>query len=320
MAKGTLSRIYDVGEQLGLEKGPLCRLIHSSVYNLFPNSDVFESNFLQVTKKGRWVSITNMPTVVTMGLTSTDPTLPLPNVLVMAKHRQTGTRGEDPRQPALELTRMLPLRYLRLSVRSTRQRILRLQMVSRSDFFLQLHPAHPGVVFAFWARLADILERGLSMRHSLHAPRRPGSRTSSSSSSSSSEEGLVRNVSKKVSGLVSQISGKSAKKKEMQRRASFLKEGKEEMRTLSNDLKVLFYDMPPPLVCALCKGRLSQSRLRRRSASEERVPGGHLERGLLFRPWTDRQRSCLWPQETPGWPQPPLRRPSSLAITASRRQ
>nr|XP_060632295.1 Golgi-associated RAB2 interactor protein 1A-like [Anolis sagrei ordinatus] len=318
MAKGVPSSIYDVGEMLGLEKGPLCRLIHSSVYNLFPKSAVFESNFLQVTKKGRWVSITNLPTVVTMGLTSTDPSLPLPNVLVMAKHRRTPGRREDLRQPTLELTRMLPLRYLRLSVRNARQRILRLQMVSRSDFFLQLHPDHPAVVFAFWARLADILECGLSIRHGL-TPRRPRSR--SSSSSSSSDEGLVKSVSKKVSGLVSQISGKTAKKKEMQRRASFLKEEKEAMRDLSSDLRVLFCDMPPPLLCARCKGHLSQSRLHRRSFSEERAPRGHSERSFLrHQLWTDRQRSCIWPQESPEWPQPSFRRPSSLATTTTTRR
>lgn len=38
----------DVGKTLGLEGGLLCQLIRSPDYNLFPNSAVFESNFVQV--------------------------------------------------------------------------------------------------------------------------------------------------------------------------------------------------------------------------------------------------------------------------------
>ncbi|XP_008102543.2 Golgi-associated RAB2 interactor protein 1B-like [Anolis carolinensis] len=311
MAKGASGVNYDMGEELGLEKGLLCQFIHSPVYNLFPRSAVFESNFIQVTKKGRWVDINNVPTVVTMGVTSTDPCLPLPNVLLMAKRRRPHRR-EDPKRPTLELTRMLPLRYLRLSVQSSRQRTLRFQMMTRSDFFLQLHPNHPSIVFALWTRLVNILEHGLSIttkdpairiRHSL-VPSRP-------CSSSSSDEGMVKIISKEMSGVVSQISEKIEKEKEIQRRMSFQKE-EEEMSALSNDLRMLFYDMPRPLVCAKCKGRLPRSHLRR-SASEEAATDS--EPNLL--PWTDRHSYGLWQQETPGWLQP-LCRLSSLAAAGGK--
>nr|XP_060620284.1 Golgi-associated RAB2 interactor protein 1B-like [Anolis sagrei ordinatus] len=307
MAKEVSSGNYNIGEKLGLERGLLCQFIHSPVYNLFPRSAVFESNFIQVTKKGRWVDINNLPTVVTMGVTSTDPCLPLPNVLLMAKRRRPH-RGEDPRRPTLELTRMLPLRYLRLSVQSARQRILRLQMVTQSDFFLQLHPNHPSIVFTLWTRLTNILEHGLSIttkdpairiRHSL-VPSRP-------CSSSSSDEGVMKSASKEMSGVVSQISGTTEKTKEIQRRMSFPKEEEEEMSALSNDLRMLFYDRPRPLVCAKCKGRLPKSHLRR-SASEEAATDSELN----ILPWTDRHSYGLWQQETPGWLQP-LCRLSSLA-------
>lgn len=44
----------------------------------------------QVTKKGKQVDITNMPIHVTLGVTSSDPCLPLPNVLLMARGKMLG--------------------------------------------------------------------------------------------------------------------------------------------------------------------------------------------------------------------------------------
>lgn len=36
------------GVDLGVEEGLLCQMVHSPEFNLFPNSVVFESNFVQV--------------------------------------------------------------------------------------------------------------------------------------------------------------------------------------------------------------------------------------------------------------------------------
>lgn len=59
---------------------------------------------LQVTKQGNWVDIHNCPTAVTLGVTSSDPCLPLPNVLLMA-------RWEDAPQGPLEETPVALSRY-----------------------------------------------------------------------------------------------------------------------------------------------------------------------------------------------------------------
>ncbi|XP_042325055.1 protein FAM71F2-like [Sceloporus undulatus] len=309
MAKGNKLN----NRELGLEEGLLCQLVHSPDYNIFPRSAVFESNFIQVTKKGKWVDITNMPTIVTMGVTSSDPCLPLPNVLLMAKRRRPSSRGhsETPKQPVLELTRMLPLRYVRLSVHDARQRILRIQTVTRKVYYLQLHQDHPRAVFALWSRLADILQRGLSIttkdpairiRHSLVPSGSPSS--SSSSAEHAETQSVMKRVSRKMSGILSQISGKPPKKEEKQRRrVSFQTEEEEEEGTsnLSLDLSVLFYDMPAPLVCARCKGRLPK-RPPRRGSSDSAATNSDL----------DLQSYGLWQQETPSWLQPNCRL-SSLA-------
>uniref|UniRef100_A0A804HIQ6 Golgi associated RAB2 interactor 1A n=1 Tax=Homo sapiens TaxID=9606 RepID=A0A804HIQ6_HUMAN len=72
------------GVELGVENGLLCQLIHSPEFNLFSNSVVFESNFIQVTKPGNWRDVCEGSATVILGVTSSVPSLPLPNVLLMA--------------------------------------------------------------------------------------------------------------------------------------------------------------------------------------------------------------------------------------------
>ncbi|XP_053261400.1 Golgi-associated RAB2 interactor protein 1A-like isoform X1 [Podarcis raffonei] len=341
MSRGALARKHSAGEELGLEGGLLCQLVRSPDYNLFPNSAVFESNFIQVTKKGKWVDITNSPTIVTMGVTSSDPCLPLPNVLLMGRHRVPIRRSHSKalRRPPLELTRLLPLRYVRLSVHDEAQRILRIQTVTGKVYYLQLHQEHPHAVFALWSRLAEILQKGLSIttkdpniriRHSLVPS---GSSPSSSSSGeyvdrATRGRSAMKKAGKKVTGALAHIS-KSPPKDKGKRKVSFQGDYNDELSALSNDIKgaplqcdlsppasftrfpvlcpsVLFYDMPAPLVCARCKGRLSKMSRRH---SRERRPS---ETDLDLLPWMDSRSYGLWQQETPSWLQP-LNRLSSLA-------
>ncbi|XP_077196707.1 Golgi-associated RAB2 interactor protein 1B-like isoform X1 [Paroedura picta] len=167
MAAGASDGKPAAGQKSAWEDGRLSQLLHSSDYNLFPHSAVFESDFVQVTKKGKWVDFSNMPTIVSVGVTSSDPCLPLPNVLLMAR-RKVLDKGfvegdsKTPERPVAELNRLLPLRFVRLSVHRDAQRILRLQTVTRKVYYLQLHRDHPKAVFRLWSRLADILKRGLS--------------------------------------------------------------------------------------------------------------------------------------------------------------
>uniref|UniRef100_A0A8C8RFA7 Family with sequence similarity 71 member F1 n=1 Tax=Pelusios castaneus TaxID=367368 RepID=A0A8C8RFA7_9SAUR len=186
------------GVHLGLEGGLLCQLLRSPAYNLFPKSAVFESNFVQVTKQGKWVDIHNTPTLVTLGVTSSEPCLPLPNIGELEK--LTGSHvipahGGQGRTGPLILSfaaRLLPLRHVRLSVQDSSRRLLRVQVVTGKVYYLRLHQEHPEVVFALWSRLAGILERGLSITTkdpSIHVPH---SLVLSVGSSSTSSPGEVR--------------------------------------------------------------------------------------------------------------------------------
>lgn len=74
---------------------------------LTQGSRVGGERFPQVTKKGKWMDITHTPTIVTLAVTSSDPCLPLPNVLLMANQRAPLQRVHvgSPRLSQVDLTR-----------------------------------------------------------------------------------------------------------------------------------------------------------------------------------------------------------------------
>ncbi|XP_065253529.1 Golgi-associated RAB2 interactor protein 1A [Emys orbicularis] len=218
------------GVHLGVEGGILCQLLRSPDYNLFPKSAVFESNFIQVTKQGNWVDIHNAPTLVTLGVTSSDPCLPLPNVLLIAMLGESPPgRPGQPQEPSMALSRLLPLRYVRLSVQDSGRRLLRVQVVTGKVYYLRLHQAHPAAVFTLWSRLADILQRGLSITTkdpSIHVPHSLVLSMGSSSTSSPAQlvpdsqppsgasRSVVARMGKRLSGPLSHLSGAALGKME----------------------------------------------------------------------------------------------------------
>uniref|UniRef100_K7ECA4 Golgi associated RAB2 interactor protein-like Rab2B-binding domain-containing protein n=1 Tax=Ornithorhynchus anatinus TaxID=9258 RepID=K7ECA4_ORNAN len=156
----------DSGEALGVEGGLLSQLLHSPDYNLFPNSVVFESNFTQVMKLENWVPVRDADKLITLGVTSTVPSLPLPNILLMAEI--TRPQEEFPRKdqssgtPNINLNRILPLKFVELLIYDKSQQILRLRTVTEKTYYLKLHSNYPDVVFWLWTRLVKILQKGLS--------------------------------------------------------------------------------------------------------------------------------------------------------------
>ncbi|XP_036617360.1 protein FAM71F2-like [Trichosurus vulpecula] len=155
------------GVALGVEEGLLCQLLHSPEFNLFPNSAVFESNFIQVTKTEDWVDVEDRSTTVVLGVTSSVPSLPLPNIFLMAKvtwpqgHLSTWTKPINP--PTITLSRIVPLKFVEIMIYDRSQRILRVRTVTEKIYYMKLHPKHPEAVFHFWIRLVNILEKGLSI-------------------------------------------------------------------------------------------------------------------------------------------------------------
>ncbi|XP_037692152.1 protein FAM71F1 [Choloepus didactylus] len=155
------------GVGLGVEEGLLCQMVHSPEFNLFPDSVVFESNFVQVKRGRNWTDINKASYTMALGVTSSVPCLPLPNILLMARvkwhHGQSQTWNRPSTAPNIILKRILPLKFVELQVCDRLQRILRLRTVTEKIYYLKLHPDHPKTVFHFWIRLVYILHRGLSI-------------------------------------------------------------------------------------------------------------------------------------------------------------
>ncbi|XP_049497742.1 Golgi-associated RAB2 interactor protein 1B isoform X3 [Panthera uncia] len=155
------------GVGLGVEEGLLCQMVHSPEFNLFPDSVVFESNFVQVKKGRNWIDIYKASNTMAVGVTSSVPCLPLPNILLMASVKwhqgQSQTWNRPSKAPNIILKRILPLKFVELQVCDRLQRILRLRTVTEKIYYLRLHPDHPETVFHFWIRLVRILQKGLSI-------------------------------------------------------------------------------------------------------------------------------------------------------------
>uniref|UniRef100_A0A8C6HYT7 Golgi associated RAB2 interactor 1A n=1 Tax=Mus spicilegus TaxID=10103 RepID=A0A8C6HYT7_MUSSI len=154
------------GVELGVVDGLLCQLIHSPEFNLFSDSVVFESTFIQVTKQGNWMDAYERSATMILGVTSSVPSLPLPNILLMANvtwphgpFSTCSTLGA----PVITLSRILPLKYVELQIYDRTQRILRVRTVTEKIYYLRLHEKHPQAVFQFWIRLVKILQKGLSI-------------------------------------------------------------------------------------------------------------------------------------------------------------
>ncbi|XP_006146919.1 protein FAM71F2 [Tupaia chinensis] len=214
------------GVELGVEDGLLCQLIHSPEFNLFSDSVVFESNFIQVTKLGNWMDVYEGSTTVILGVTSSVPSLPLPNVLLMANvtwpQGQFSTWSTPADAPLITLRRILPLKYVELQIYDQPQRILRVRTVTEKIYYLRLHEKHPEAVFQFWIRLVKILQKGLSITtkdpriqftHCL-VPKMPCSSTETTPkislpSSLQSSETLMLLAAEQTSGSFSELTRRS---------------------------------------------------------------------------------------------------------------
>uniref|UniRef100_A0A8C3HXY7 Family with sequence similarity 71 member F2 n=1 Tax=Chrysemys picta bellii TaxID=8478 RepID=A0A8C3HXY7_CHRPI len=193
---------------LGVKGSPLWSAAHTS-----PLVTDLNSSEPTVTKQGNWVDIHNAPTLVTLGVTSSEPCLPLPNVLLIARLAVLGETAHSCPwglgHPVLSLgSRLLPLRYVRLSVQDSGRRLLRVQVVTGKVYYLRLHQAHPDAVFTLWSRLADILQWGLSITTkdpSIHVPHSLVLSVGSSSTSSPAQ---------RLSGTLSHLSGAALGKME----------------------------------------------------------------------------------------------------------
>ncbi|XP_076993635.1 Golgi-associated RAB2 interactor protein 3 [Tamandua tetradactyla] len=145
------------------------QLYRGGEYEIFKYAPMFESDFIQISKKGEVIDVHNRVRMVTVGITSTSPILPLPDVMLLAQparvseeHKELGRtvkgRGRRPAK-TLELTRLLPLKFVKMSIHNREKQQLRLKLATGRTLYLQLCPSSDAQedLFCYWEKLVYLL-------------------------------------------------------------------------------------------------------------------------------------------------------------------
>lgn len=145
------------------------QLYKGGEYEIFKYAPMFESDFIQISKKGEMIDVHNRVRMVTVGIASTSPILPLPDVMLLARPtrvcdeharhaRPTKGRSRKPTKN-LELTRLLPLKFVKISIHDHEKQQLRLKLATGRTFYLQLCPSSDTQedLFCYWEKLVYLL-------------------------------------------------------------------------------------------------------------------------------------------------------------------
>ncbi|XP_049714681.1 Golgi-associated RAB2 interactor protein 3 [Elephas maximus indicus] len=145
------------------------QLYKGGEYDIFKYAPMFESDFIQISKKGEVIDVHNRVRMVTVGIASTSPILPLPDVMLLARParvceehagygRPTKGRGRKATK-TLELTRLLPLKFVKISIHDREKQQLRLKLATGRTFYLQLCPSSDARedLFCYWEKLVYLL-------------------------------------------------------------------------------------------------------------------------------------------------------------------
>ncbi|XP_060112100.1 Golgi-associated RAB2B interactor protein 3-like [Heteronotia binoei] len=147
--------------------GPLQRQLRKGEYGFFKYSPMFESDFVQISKHGGPVEITNEEQIVTVGMSFTSPVLLMPDVLLVARPVYLpadppplrGTRVSPQRKVKYELSRLFPLRLVKISIHDAERQQLKFRLASGRTFYLQLCPEsyRREYLFDSWTRIIQLL-------------------------------------------------------------------------------------------------------------------------------------------------------------------
>lgn len=148
--------------------GKLQRQLYKGEYTPFKYAPMFESDFIQVNRRGTVIDVHHRATMVTVGIVRTSPNLVLPDVMLLAQPAATSDnydrhgphtqeKGKKPTQ-ALELTRLIPLEFVKMTIHDKKTKLLRLKFATGRCFYLQLCPtSNARDLFAHWENLVHLL-------------------------------------------------------------------------------------------------------------------------------------------------------------------
>ncbi|XP_058525721.1 Golgi-associated RAB2 interactor protein 4 [Ochotona princeps] len=161
--------------------GKLQRQLYKGEYDIFKYAPIFESDFIQITKRGEVIDVHNRVRMVTVGIACTSPLLPLPDVMLLARPatgceefpgRGQATKGKKRKgSKTLELTRLLPLKFVRISVHDREKQQLRLKFATGRSCYLQLCPPLDARddLFTYWEKLIYLLRPPMDSNSSTYA-------------------------------------------------------------------------------------------------------------------------------------------------------
>ncbi|XP_053442352.1 Golgi-associated RAB2 interactor protein 6 [Nycticebus coucang] len=148
--------------------GKLQRQLYKGEYVMFRYAPMFESDFMQISRRGKVTDVHKRAQMVTVAIVRTSPSLTLPDVMLLAQpsavpHDSSrcgpAARGKhcNPTQ-GLELTRMFPLKFVKISIHNTIKQQIRLKLVTGRSFYLQLCcSSDTRDLFVHWENLVYLL-------------------------------------------------------------------------------------------------------------------------------------------------------------------
>ncbi|XP_033708479.1 Golgi-associated RAB2 interactor protein 4-like [Tursiops truncatus] len=154
---------------LNTTTGKLQQQLRNGEYDIFKYAPIFESDFIQITKRGDLIDMHNCVCMVTVGITSSSPVLPLPDTMLLARwatgceehaeHSQAAKGKSHEPAKTLELTRLLPLTFVSISTHNREKQQLRVQFVTGRSWYLQLcaPPDAQEDLFTSWEELIYLL-------------------------------------------------------------------------------------------------------------------------------------------------------------------
>nr|XP_056720620.1 Golgi-associated RAB2 interactor protein 6-like [Euleptes europaea] len=148
--------------------GPLQRQLSHGEYDLLRLAPMLESDFLQVSKLGEVIDVHNQVKTMTVAVACTRLQRETPDVLLLARpvvpsevHLPpfNNLLCQYPPLKAFELTRLLPLRFVKISVHNQRKQQLRFKLASGRAFYLQLcpQPDQQEDLFELWVKAVNLL-------------------------------------------------------------------------------------------------------------------------------------------------------------------
>ncbi|XP_037249898.1 Golgi-associated RAB2 interactor protein 2 [Falco biarmicus] len=150
--------------------GDLQRLLRQGEYAPFTSVPIFESKFVQINQRGEPISVHKRASCVTIGICAANPSSPMPSAMLVASEVPMSPQesiasfwklSEQPsHMEQLILTRLLPLKFVELSVHSTDKHHLMLKLVNGRSYYLELcaPPDQQRHLFHLWLQLISLLK------------------------------------------------------------------------------------------------------------------------------------------------------------------